>query len=215
MSTRTIIHLLRHGEVFNPEGVLYGRLPGYELSDLGHQMAATVAESLKGNDITHIVASPLVRAQQTAEPTAKLLDLPIATDERVIEAANKFEGLKVGVGAGAFAKPRYWPWLWNPLRPSWGEPYSEIADRMRAAVADLRKTAAGHEGLIVSHQLPVWIARRSFENASFVHDPRNRECNLASLTTLTFDDDELVSLVYSEPAGHLVQDSSGKFVGGA
>ena len=195
--------------------MLYGRLPGYELSDLGHQMAATVAESLKENDITHIVASPLIRAQQTAQPTADLLGLKIDTDERVIEADNKFEGLKVGVGAGAFAKPRYWPWLWNPLRPSWGEPYKDIAARMRAAVADLRKTAVGHEGLIVSHQLPVWIARRSFEDASFVHDPRNRECNLASLTTLTFDDDELVSLDYSQPAGHLIADASGKFVGGA
>ena len=215
MTPRTISHLLRHGEVYNPEGVLYGRLPGYELSDLGHQMAATVAESLKENDITHIVASPLIRAQQTAQPTADLLGLPIATDERVIEADNKFEGLQVGVGAGAFAKPRYWPWLWNPLRPSWGEPYKDIAARMRAAVADLRKTAIGHEGLIVSHQLPVWIARRSFEDASFVHDPRNRECNLASLTTLTFDDDELVSLDYSQPAGHLIADASGKFVGGA
>jgi len=216
MSERTIVHLMRHGEVHNPAGVLYGRLAGYQLSDLGHEMAATVAESLKAHDITHLIASPLERAQQTAQPVADILDLPIATDERVIEAGNKFEGRKVGVGPKAFLNPRYWPWLWNPMRPSWGEAYTDIAARMHAAIDDAREAARGHEALIVSHQLPVWIARRSYEDARFAHDPRNRQCTLASLTTLTFDDDRFTGLVYSEPAGHLLPDAlrSG-FVGGA
>lgn len=216
MSTRTIVHLMRHGEVYNPAGVLYGRLAGYNLSDLGQQMAVTVAESLKDNDITHLVASPLERAQQTAQPSADLLGLEIHTDDRVIEAGNKFEGLTVGVGAGAFANPKYWPWLWNPLRPSWGEPYKVIAQRMQAAVDDAREAARGHEALIVSHQLPVWTTRRSYEQARFAHDPRNRQCALASLTSLAFEDDRFTGLVYSEPAGHLITDSlRNKFTGGA
>lgn len=216
MSTRTIVHLMRHGEVHNPGGVLYGRLAGYNLSDLGNEMAATVAESLKNNDITHLVASPLERAQQTAQPISDILDLPIVTDERVIEAANKFEGRTVGVGPKAFLNPRYWPWLWNPMRPSWGEAYTQVEARMLPAVADAREAARGHEALIVSHQLPVWITRRSFEGAKFAHDPRNRQCTLASLTTLTFEDDHFAGLVYSEPAGHLLPDAlRGKFVGGA
>ena len=184
MSTRTIVHLMRHGEVHNPAGVLYGRIKGYNLSELGHEMAATVAESLKSNDITHLVASPLERAQQTAQPISDILNLDITTDERVIEAGNKFEGLTVGVGDGALSNPRYWPWLWNPLKPS--------------------------------HQLPVWTARRSYERARFAHDPRKRQCSLASLTTLTFEDDEFRGLVYSEPAGHLIPESlRKKFIGGA
>lgn len=217
MSTRTIVHLMRHGEVYNPEGVLYGRLPGYVLSDLGHEMARTVADSFTtGRDITHLVASPLERAQQTAQPSAEVLNLPIVTDERVIEADNKFEGLTVGVGDGALSKPRYWPWLWNPLRPSWGEAYTEIAARMHAAIDDAREAARGHEALIVSHQLPVWTARRSFEKASFVHDPRKRECTLASVTSIEFDGDDFVKLTYAEPAGHLVPEHlRGKFSGGA
>lgn len=214
--TRTTVHLMRHGEVHNPLGVLYGRLAGYNLSELGHEMAAKVAESLKDNDITHLVASPLERAQQTAKPISEILKLDIVTDDRVIEADNKFEGKTFGVGDGALKRPQNWWLLRNPLTPSWGEPYKQIAARMRAAVDGAREAARGHEAVIVSHQLPVWTARRSYENARFAHDPRNRQCSLASLTTLTFEDDEFVGLVYSEPAGDLIPEAlRKKFVGGA
>ena len=218
MSTRTIVHLMRHGEVHNPDGVLYGRLPEYFLSDLGHQMAEAAAEFLSKNEIIHLVASPLERAQQTAEPLSKILEVPITTDERVIEAENLFEGRTFGVGDGALRRPANWWKLRNPFRPSWGEPYAEIAKRMRAAIADARAAAHGHEAVIVSHQLPVWIARRSFEGKTFVHDPRKRQCSLASLTSLTFDDDHFDGFTYSEPAGHLLPEelrSGKKFVGGA
>ena len=216
MTERTIVHLMRHGEVHNPDGVLYGRLPEYFLSDLGHQMAAAAAEWLSKNEIVHLVASPLERAQQTAEPLSKILDVPIHTDPRVIEAGNQFEGKTFGVGDGALKHPQNWWKLRNPLRPSWGEPYQEIAARMKAAVDDAREAARGHEAVIVSHQLPVWTARRYYEGKRFFHDPRNRECSLASLTSLTFDGDEFVGLTYSEPAGHLIPEAlRKKFVGGA
>ena len=218
MSTRTIVHLMRHGEVHNPDGVLYGRLPEYFLSDLGHEMAEAAADFLSKNEIIHLVASPLERAQQTAEPLSKLLEVEITTDERVIEAENLFEGRTFGVGDGALRRPANWWKLRNPFRPSWGEPYAEIAKRMRAAIADAREAARGHEAVIVSHQLPVWIARRSFEQKTFVHDPRKRQCSLASLTSLTFDDDHFDGFTYSEPAGHLLPEelrSGKKFVGGA
>ncbi len=213
---RTIVHLMRHGEVHNPTGVLYGRLPEFLLSDLGHQMAQAAADALAGRQVTYLVASPLERAQQTAEPTAELFDLPVVTDDRVIEAGNSFEGHTFGVGAGSLRRPGVWWRLRNPMRPSWGEPYIHIAARMRAAVDDAREAARGHEAVIVSHQLPVWIARRSYEKRSFAHDPRRRQCTLASLTSLTFEGDEFVSLEYSEPAAHLLPAVlRGKFVGGA
>jgi broad specificity phosphatase PhoE len=213
---RTTVHLMRHGEVHNPTGVLYGRLPEFLLSELGHQMAEAAAHALDGHDVTYLVASPLERAQQTAQPTADAFNLPIVTDDRVIEADNTFEGSKFGVGSGSLRHPSVWWRLRNPMRPSWGEPYSHIAARMRAAIADAREAARGHEAVIVSHQLPVWIARRSFEGRSFVHDPRRRECTLASLTSLTFEGDDFVHLEYSEPAAHLLPAPlRGKFVGGA
>lgn len=216
MTDRTIVHLMRHGEVHNPEGVLYGRLAGYNLSELGHEMAATVANWLAKNEIVHLVASPLERAQQTAAPLAAILEVPVHTDDRVIEADNLFEGKTFGVGDGALRRPQNWWMLRNPLRPSWGEPYAEIAARMQAAVADAREAARGHEAVIVSHQLPVWIARRAYEKKSFVHDPRKRQCTLASLTSLTFDGDEFVGFTYSEPAGELLPEGlRSKFSGGA
>lgn len=205
-SARTVVHLMRHGEVYNPRGVLYGRLPDYHLSERGRQMAERVAEWLteREADITHLVASPLERAQETAQPSAKAFGLDVNTDERVIEAGNRFEGKQFGVGDGALWHPRWWWHLRNPLRPSWGEPYTAIAVRMLAAMADARDAAAGHEALIVSHQLPVWTARNAVEGRRFAHDPRRRQCSLASVTSVTYEDERIVSLAYNEPARDLL-----------
>lgn len=214
MTERTTVHLVRHGEVHNPTGVLYGRLPEYHLSQRGAQMAEAAADWFDGHDVTYLVASPLDRAQETAAPLAASTGLEIVTDERVIEAGNQFEGHTFGRGAASLRRPATWWKLRNPARPSWGEPYRDISARMLLAVAEAREAAQGHEAVIVSHQLPVWIARRTFERRRFLHDPRTRQCNLASVTSLTFEGDEFVGLDYAEPAAHLI-DATGKFVGGA
>ena len=203
MAERTVVHLLRHGEVFNPEKVLYGRLPGYYLSDLGKQMAVRAADALAEHDVTLVVSSPMERAQQTAQPVAGRHGLDIETDPDLIEADNVFEGQRVSVGDGVLRQPRAWRHLYNPFRPSWGEPYVDVAARMRSAVSSARRRARGHEVVLVSHQLPVWISRLDAEGRRFVHDPRKRQCNLASLTSLTFEGDQLVSIVYTEPAAAL------------
>ncbi|MEE4593060.1 histidine phosphatase family protein [Streptomyces sp. DSM 41524] len=200
----TVVHVMRHGEVHNPEGVLYGRLPGYHLSDLGRQMADRVAEHLADRDITHVVASPLERAQETAAPIAKAHGLDVASDERLIEAANVFQGKTFGVGDGALRKPGNWRHLTNPFRPSWGEPYVDQVVRMMAALGRARDTARGHEAVCVSHQLPIWIVRSFVERRRLWHDPRRRQCTLASLTSFTFRGDRIVSVGYSEPARDLV-----------
>lgn len=203
MST-TRVHLLRHGEVYNPTGVLYGRLPDYHLSDRGRAMAERIAATVAERDIAHIVSSPLERAQETAAPAAEVLGLPVVTDERLIEAGNVFEGLTFGVGDGALSRPRHWRHLWNPFRPSWGEPYTAIVARMLAALAAARDAATGHEALCVSHQLPIWSVRSSVEGRRLWHDPRKRQCSVASLTTLTYEGDDVVSVAYSEPAADLL-----------
>jgi broad specificity phosphatase PhoE len=201
VSQQTVVHLLRHGEVHNPEKLLYGRLPGYRLSDAGHEMAATAAKWFADRDVTHLVSSPLERAQQTAAPIAEVLSLPITVDERLIEAGNAFEGLRVGVGDGALRAPRHWWKLRNPFRPSWGEPYVEIAARMLGAVESARDAARGHEAVLVSHQLPIWTLRLHVEGRRYVHDPRRRQCGLASVTSLTYDGDRITGVAYAEPAG--------------
>ncbi|MEV7973622.1 histidine phosphatase family protein [Cellulomonas sp. NPDC089187] len=205
----TTVHLMRHGEVHNPEGLLYGRLPGYHLSERGVAMAQMVADHLaaKGG-ITVLYASPLQRAQETAAPIASALGLEIRTDERLIEAANHFEGMTFGVGDGSLRHPRHWPKLINPFRPSWGEPYTEQVARMVAVVEQARDEARGHEAVLVSHQLPVWITRLALENRRLWHDPRRRQCSLASLTSITYEDDRLVGIGYSEPAADLLPGAS-------
>ncbi len=211
------VHLLRHGEVHNPDGVLYGRLPEFHLSELGREMARMMAEhfnqrAAQGARIVHLAASPLTRAQETAQPIAQALNLEIVTEDRVIEAANYFEGLQVS--KAEILRPKHWPMLRNPLRPSWGEPYKEQAARVTAAVQDARLRAIelggdGAEAILVSHQLPIWATRLSAEGKPLWHDPRKRECTLTSVTSLVFDDDGKVLRVdYSEPAAALLPGAS-------
>jgi broad specificity phosphatase PhoE len=198
---RTIVHLLRHGEVFNPDHVMYGRLPGYNLSPLGRGMAERVAKKLSGRDITHLVSSPLERAQQTTAPLSETFGLPVHLDERLLEAENSFQGKPFGPGDRAWAHPSAWPRLRNPFRPSWGEPYTRIAARMLSAAWAARDEALGHEAICVSHQLPIWTLRRFVEHKPLSHVPTHRQCGLASLTSLTFEGDHVVDVAYSEPAG--------------
>jgi broad specificity phosphatase PhoE len=200
----TIVHMLRHGEVYNPEKILYGRLSGYRLSELGVQMAKAAADAIAGRDVTHVVASPLERAQQTAEPFAAEFQLPVEVDGNLIESANFFEGKRFGVGDGALKHPRNWWVVRNPITPSWGEPYREIAGRMFSALMSAREKAEGHEALCVSHQLPIWTLRRFVEKKRLWHDPRQRQCALASLTSFHFTGERITEISYQEPAAHLI-----------
>lgn len=207
---RVVVHLLRHGLVHNPEGILYGRLPGYRLSEVGRAMADRVAEYLAGRDIGYLATSPLERAVETAEPLARTLDLPVVTDPRLIEPGNMFEGTTFAVGDGVLKRPANWRKVRDPFTPSWGEPYLSIAHRMLAAaytaidaVTD-RTEQVGHEAVLVSHQLPIWMLRRYLEGKRLWHNPAKRQCALASLTSLTFTGGVLTAIRYSEPAADLV-----------
>lgn len=204
----TTVHLLRHGEVFNPQGVLYGRLPGYLLSDLGHEMAERAAVALADRDIASVVSSPMERAQQTAAPVAARHEKETTIDADLIEADNVFEGQRVSVGDGVLKQPKTWRHLWNPFKPSWGEPYDVVAARMNAAIQSARQANPGRESVLVSHQLPIWIARLSAEGRRLWHDPRSRQCTLASITSLTFEGEKLVAITYTEPSKDLLEKAS-------
>jgi broad specificity phosphatase PhoE len=202
----TTVHLLRHGEVFNPGRILYGRLPGYRLSDLGAAQAKVAAEFLAQRPLGHLAVSPLQRAQETAGPLVAATGLAITTDERLIEAGNALEGRQVAGGKGLFRDPGNWKYFRNPFRPSWGEPYADIAARVLAAVhaARGRVEGTGLEAVLVSHQLPIVSARRQAEGLRLFHDPRKRECALASVTSFTFDEDVIVRIDYAEPAAGIL-----------
>ena len=201
MTDVTVVHLLRHGEVSNPAGVLYGRLPDFHLSEDGRLMAKAAAGFLAGRDVAVLLSSPMERAQETAAPLAAQFGLTVTVDERLIEPWNHFEGTTFGVGDGALTKPTHWRYLINPFRPSWCEPYASIAARMHAVMAEAAAAARGREAVCVSHQLPIWVARRAAENRHLWHHPGRRQCALASLTSFTYDGDTITQVAYAEPAG--------------
>lgn len=202
----TTVHLLRHGEVHNPGKVLYGRLPGFRLSAQGERMAEQAARWLAGRSPVALYVSPLERARQTVAPLEQLTGLTATVDPRLIESSNVFEGGVVEVGPGVLRHPRVWRHLGNPLRPSWGEPYRQVAARMLAAAADARDAArqAGEGDLdvvMVSHQLPIWTARRAAEGRRLWHRPDRRQCALASITSLVYEGSRLLRVDYVEPCG--------------
>jgi broad specificity phosphatase PhoE len=205
MAEITVVHLLRHGEVHNPNHVLYGRLPGYHLSANGRLMAAAAADYFDGRPVTAVFASPLERAQETAQPVADRLGLQITTDDRLIESGNVLEGKSVSLASLA-VNPLNWKYLWNPFTPSWGEPYGEVVARVRQVIDRAREAARGQEAVCVSHQLPIWVSRLAAEHRRLWHNPSSRQCALGSVTSLTFDGDELTGVSYAVPPRRAVVD---------
>ena len=205
MAQITVVHLLRHGEVSNPDGVLYGRLPGYHLSANGRLMAAAAADFFAERPVAALFASPLERAQETARPVAERLGLEVVTDERLIESVNVLEGKTVTLARLAL-NPSNWRYLWNPFRPSWGEPYPQVVARMRQVIDRAREAAPGQEAICVSHQLPIWVSRLAAEHRHLWHNPNNRQCALGSVTSFTFDGDELGGVSYTVPPRRQVRD---------
>src|ERR1700761_6301635 len=196
----TVVHLLRHGEVENPKGVIYGRIPGFGLSEDGRMMAKAAADHLAERDVVAIFTSPLERARETAEPLAERFSLEPIVDDRLIEPWNHFEGLVFGVGDGSLRRPEHWWYLRNPLSPSWGERYRLIVARVLAPSADARAPPRGQGAVWWTPHLPIWVPRRSVEGKRLWHHPSNRECALASVTSFTFTGDTITDVSYSEPA---------------
>lgn len=197
---------MRHGEVDNPDGVLYGRLRGYPLTELGYQMAEAGANYLaeQDADLARVVASPLLRAQQTAQPAARIFGVPVECDTRLIESGNVFEGQVIRKSPTTLLAPSRLKHYWNPLRPSWGEPYTHQARRMAAAVSAALNAAPGRQSLLVSHQLPIWMLRSFAEGLPLPHDPRKRECALGSITSFYFSGHTLTGIDYVVPAADLM-----------
>ena len=211
---QSVVHLVRHGKVQNPDGILYGRLPGFGLNELGRAMAERLGEHFADVPLTHLRCSPLQRAQETMAPIARNHpDLPIVTDERVLEAANYFEGRNFGRFNQFLLLPQNLWQLRNPLQPSWGEPYTSIVARVRLALTEAAQAAGdGGQAVIVMHELPIWISRLAAEGRSLVHDPRKRECALGSVTSFTLIEDRIVAVDYAEPAADLVPQKTSKIL---
>ena len=207
-----LIHLVRHGEVSNPTGVLYGRLPDFHLSELGRRMAKVAADSMAGRPIARVTSSPLLRTRESAEPWTAEFHLPLQIDDRLIEPTNRFEG--VNIRRAIRANPLLARRLINPWKPSWGEPFVSIAARMMAAVASAHASVDRGEVVLVSHQLPIWMVARTVQGKPLATDPRRRRCSLSSITTVAWDpraggdgSGAFAEVDYQEPAAALLAES--------
>ena len=192
------VHLVRHGEVENPKGIIYGRLPGYHLSERGRRQAELVAERLAGADVGTVRASPLERAQETAAPIAERHGVEIVTDERLIESANKLEGVGRTLEA-LFRSPRHWLRFRNPLKPSWGESFGDIRARMLEAIWEAIEQSPGHDIVVVSHQTPVLVARLALARRRVPPWLAFTPCETGSVTTLELEGDRVLSASYFRP----------------
>ncbi|WP_424936315.1 MULTISPECIES: histidine phosphatase family protein [Bacteria] len=193
------LHLVRHGEVHNPEGVLYGRLPDYHLSAAGRQMAQAAADHVRASErsVAALRCSPLERTRESAEPFTAVFGLPAVVEPRIIEPANVFEGRRM---RRALANPVNWWHLRRPSEPSWGEPYASIAARMRAAMDAAWAAGDGGDVVLVSHQAPIWIAHLAIAGLPLRHDPRTRRCALSSVTSFERHEGRWREVAYAEPA---------------
>ncbi|MBW4032743.1 MAG: histidine phosphatase family protein [Acidobacteria bacterium] len=210
-----LLHLVRHGEVFNPAGVLYGRLPEFHLSERGRRMAQLAAESMAGRPIVAVTSSPLTRTRESAQPwldglRSAVPSAELGIDERLIEPPNVFEGSNVR--ASLKRNPLLLRHLINPWKPSWGEPFASVAERMMAAVAAAHASVESGEVVLVSHQLPIWMVARTVQGKPLATDPRHRRCTLSSITTVAWDPNAgeagaFAEIDYQEPAAALLAES--------
>jgi broad specificity phosphatase PhoE len=196
----TVIHLVRHGHVENPERVVYGRLPGFALSPLGRAQAELLRHWFAEQPLAAVISSPMERAQTTAEAIASAHGLPVHVDQRLIEASNVFEGVAGSLLWYLVRHPRRLWALRDLQRPSWGERNVDLVERMHQAVDAARSEQPDRATVLVSHQAPIWVARLAFERRPLGHVPRRRRCTLASVTSITFDGDDVLDVSYTEPA---------------
>lgn len=215
----TTINFVRHGKVYNPDHLLYERLPDFHLSERGVRMAQAtgqyIAENPQLNTAVAVYSSPLDRTRETAAQILTALNrtraerdeapLDIITDDRIIEARNEFRGKRIGYGEGALWKNGNWKLVSNLWKPSWGETYREIAHRVRDFTMEKVDQYAGEQIIVVSHESPIWSFRHLLETGHPEHNMLLRHTALASITSITFDSDthKVLSITYVDPAANV------------
>jgi broad specificity phosphatase PhoE len=194
--TTTVIHLVRHAEVENPNNIWYGHLDGFPLSAKGRETAEALAEFFASHPLAAVYASPLARAQETARPIARSRGLDVGVCQDIIETQSYLQGEYAD--RRVFLNPRNLRYFVNPFRPSWGEPYRSVAARMVRAIEAMRAAYPGEEVVAVSHMTPIQIARLAVEGRPLRPWLRNVPCRRGSATTLEFGDDGYTRTVYQE-----------------
>lgn len=175
---------VRHGEVHNPEGVIYAGLPGYGLSDAGRRQAKDLAGALRGLPVTALYSSPLERAMETAEILGEATGAEIVPDERLYEwrhwqqwAGMTWEELRT---EGREAWEAYQA---DPASVTSGESIAELGDRMTSWLDEVLERHDRGIVVGVAHLEPLRtiLLRRTGRPATDLFDVRVGLCECVRL----------------------------------
>lgn len=155
--TKTLVFLCRHGQPENPQGVMYGHLPGFGLSALGKRQALGLGAFLRDYKVRACFASPLQRAQETARLAISRLDheVPINSRDDLVEASfgRYIEGVKRW--QVPFRRPLFFVHAVSPGTLSFDEPVPAMAERVARVCREGVQTAAGGAAVMVGHADPI------------------------------------------------------------
>lgn len=180
-------HLVRHGEVHNPDHIVYADLPGYGLSTLGREQAAETARHLSAHDIRRVVSSPLQRAIETAGFIAAPHGIGVVIDDRLTEwrLAKLWAGV-VWEDLETTRPGELEAYLDNPADlPFAPETLAEVGARVAAAAHD-HASAVDGDIVIVSHQDPIHAGARTLTEVGFDDFDRDKPAH-ATVVTLRTD----------------------------
>lgn len=181
----TIIHLIRHGEVHNPDNVLYLRLPGMYLSEHGHHEARTAARVLAERPIEAVYSSPMPRAVQTADYIASAHDLTLQTSALINELHSPYQGWTMD-------RIERMGWdLYSDLPPGY-ERWKDVLARVMRFCRQIcvqhpraEIVAATHGDIVITAAL--WAERLPLKLASRARIPYPDHCSITSLVFATPD----------------------------
>lgn len=200
-STRRRLHLVRHGEVENPDHLVYADLPGFGLSERGRRQGAAAAAWLSRHPVTAVVSSPLQRAVETAE----LIAAPHGAEVTPVDALREWKLLARWAGCRWPELPRLFPgeveaYLADPERlPFAAETLAEVGTRTTDAV--IAAWRARHDGhvVVVGHQDPTEAARRRLTGRDFREFHSNKPAHAAVVTLAASGDGWAEVQVFSPP----------------
>lgn len=192
----TVIHLVRHCEVENPDNIWYGLLEGFPLSEAGRQRAQRLAERFAAGPLAAVYSSPMERAVETATAIAAPHGLPVERCDDLLEVFSYLQGQPAD--RRVLLKLRNLRYFVNPLRPTWGEPYRSVAPRMLRAIEAMRIAHEGASVVAVSHMTPIQVARLAAEGRPLRPVLYRVPCARGSVTTLVFEGDRWTRTTYEE-----------------
>lgn len=150
---KTTVHLTRHGEVHNPEKILYGRIPGFVLSETGKQQVHALGKHIAKKKIRHVYTSPLDRTRETASILSTYIPMEhMHPDARLLENATPLEGKPLK----EIALHDFNFYATEHIKNG-GERIADIADRMTQFFEEIRVRHTNEEVLVVSHGDPIMI----------------------------------------------------------